>query len=89
MRLCFLQENFKISPKQYHYGAKQRIRDNKGKRMTAKFDEMAKKDRENREKNDDIPSPHGIGWIDYVKQSKHTDGWIGCVCTATICTALI
>jgi hypothetical protein len=60
----FVQEIFKISPKQFHWNAGQGIRDNVAKRLTANFTAMEKFDRERMFPS--IPSPRGANWRNYV-----------------------
>lgn len=59
-----LKENFKVSPKNYHWGARQGIRDAKGKALTVNFTEREQRDREG---YDTMPSPQGVLWMDYVQ----------------------
>lgn len=56
----------KTSSKKYHWLAKQKTRDKKAQRWTAKFTEEEQADRNNRALYSRMPSPLGTQWIDYI-----------------------
>lgn len=58
--------NFKISSKKYHYLAKQKDRDSKGKRWTRQFKIFEQNDRNDRTRYPHMPSPKGANWRDYI-----------------------
>lgn len=56
--------NFKISSKQYHYRTGQGIRDEKAARWTRQFKSFEEADRNG---YDQMPSPKGANWRDYIE----------------------
>lgn len=61
-----IEENIKVSSRQFHSSTGNKKRARITKKLAGAFEEVARADREDRNEYQEMPSPVGLNWFDYI-----------------------